>query len=1242
MCLPIPQNPMKPCIHPLPRKSAAWSLLAKALFPSRLSAEVPALHWLVASVIACLFLFGTLSAHAQQVTVNPPEIAGPLSNPLMGFRPDQDKWSQNPAYPTIVRHYIKWNEIENLESDTVQKIRDFCNTKWANLPAANIKVIPRVYIDWDSNLGNEYWPSDLQTGDWSSPEFKARVVRLIGRLGEVWDNDPRVAWVQTGLIGYWGEQENPVGVDEDGWGQRLSDAFTTAFKNKKMIVRNMNHWPSARFGVYWDSYGHPSQSGVSNSIRNFNAQGRHLTEVVEGEVAYNWGETTFDPLYGGEPSITLDNAQYTDNMIDAIRELHCTGLGWISDYSLTGGNGSTPANVRANAARMQREFGYRFHLNEFSCNARVEPGSNVDVQFKVKNTGSAPFYEDWPVAIVIVDQTTRQLLWKATLPNIDVRTWRPGSNYSRTTRSYQTPPQEHLVTASIPLPANLPVGEHLIGVTILEPLSRTPGVFFAIPNFFKQSQTQPLCRIGVGMNASGHTLGGIMFDDLITDEARSYTLTPQGPSFTLTAQASTQGVISQPAANGLYRKDTGVEVRATGQLGLGFSSWGGALAGSTRNPAVVVMDADKSISANYVPVPTFHLSTASTNGAVILSPPGGIYNLGTEVTVTANPSSGYALGSWSGDLSGSSSSTSITMTADKSVTANFVVAPIIGPTSFNVNGGGPAHVYEGITFDADGVRNSGGQTAAYTAAITNRANGVLYQSERHGSSFNYSIPLTNGDYRVTLMFAENHFSSANSRIFNVSLEGIQVITGLDIFARVGKNTAYDEAHIVSVSDGNLNIAFAATTNNAKISAIQVERTQRPNSFTLATSSNNGSVVYTPYKTAYDPGEIVTFAVIPSSGYEFTSWSGNASGSAAQTTVTMDGNKTVTANFGLSTPVTPINKNVLLVIGNIATPGAADLAIRDRLQSQGYTVQLVGDSASVTGDAIGKALVILSSTVASGNVSTKFQTVAVPLINWETGLQDELSFTTVSNQGTEAGQTALNIVLASHPLAGGLPTGDSTVTTVASGFSWGEPGGSPIIIARTANASNRPCIYAYESGSAMTVGTAPARRVHLFLQNQTFSTLNEDGLKLFDAAVSWAINQDSAGAGKGSGSLDYAAWVGGHSVAGGPQEDDDHDGVTNYEEYVFGQHPRNGASVHPITVSLSPLGGIFSYTRRRTTMSGLNYSIWYSTSLEGGSWIRDITAVHGVPVVDGDVETVPVTVSSALLAHSKLFIRVKAD
>ncbi|MGL4400624.1 MAG: InlB B-repeat-containing protein, partial [Luteolibacter sp.] len=688
------------------------------------------------------------------------------------------------------------------------------------------------------------------------------------------------------------------------------------------------------------------------------------------------------------------------------------------------------------------------------------------------------------------------------------------------------------------------------------------------------------------------------------------------------------GSISQPSSDGSYPQDTGVEVRATGRLGYGFSSWGGALAGSTTNPTTVVMDANKTISANYVPVPTYRLNVSSSNGAVTLSPPGGVYNVGAEVTLTAVPNSGFTLSSWTGDASGSSTSTTVTMTGDKSISASFIVALVTGPTRFNVNCGGTLHVNEGITFEADGARNSGGSAATYTAAITNRIDGTLYQSERWGNSFSYAIPLTNGDYRVTLMFAENHFGAANLRKFNVLLEGTQVISALDIFSNVGKNTAYNEAHITSVSDGTLNVAFTSVINNAKISAIGVERTQRPNSFTLTAVSNNGAVNVTPYKAAYDAGETVTITAIPSSGYQFSSWGGDVSGANAETTVIMNANQAVTANF---TPVLTTNSSVLLVVGNIANPGTADLAIRDRLQERGNSVQLVGDSVSTTGDVAGRDLVIISSTVGSGNISTKFQSVAMPVINWETALQDEMSFTTTTDQGTESGQSSLEITLPGHPLAAGLATGVRTVSNASGGYSWGEPGGRPVVIARVNHPNRKPCLYAYEANARMLVGKAPARRVHLFLQNDTFLSLNEDGLKLFDAAVSWSLDHD-----------DYASWIAGHELEGGPGDDDDRDGMTNYAEYVFGQDPMNGSSLNPITLPHLPAQDTMSYTRRRSALTGLDFSVWYSTTLEDGSWVKDTGAMEGLPVVIGEMETVPVTLSTPLLSHSRLFLRVHAE
>jgi hypothetical protein len=560
-----------------------------------------------------LFCLGFACVQAQMITVNPGEALGPLSNPLMGFRPDLGSAASRYPYPTLVRHYIRWNQIENSQSDTVQKIRDYCNAQWAGLPAANQKVIPRVYIDWDSASGNEYWPADLQTGDWSSQAFKDRVVRLIGRLGEVWDNDPRVAWVQVGIIGYWGEQENPVSVSQDGWAQRLGDAFKTAFKNKKYLVRNLNHFPGYEVGSYWDSFAHPSQANVRSTILTYNTQGRYLSQVMEGEVAYNWGEGTFDPKFGGEPEITLNNALYTDNLIDVIRELHCSALGWIASYKLDGSNGSNPATVSANAARVQKEFGYRFLITEFSCSARTEPGASLNVSFKVKNVGAAPFYENWPVAVVLINQSTRQIVWQASLSGTDTRTWVPGDNYNYTTRAYQTPAPERQVTASVTVPATLAKGEYLVGLSILEPSSGTPGVFFAVPGFFKESQTQPLCRLGIGVTASSHALTGISFDDPVNDDARYYTLNQppvlnQAPA--ITAQPQSLTVATGASAQ--------FSVTATGTPAPTYQWFfnGAPYVGATAN-TLSFTNARSTDAGDYTVTATNSLGSASSNKATL-------------------------------------------------------------------------------------------------------------------------------------------------------------------------------------------------------------------------------------------------------------------------------------------------------------------------------------------------------------------------------------------------------------------------------------------------------------------------------------------------------------------------------------------------------------------------------------------------------------------------------------------------
>lgn len=429
----------------------------------------------------------------KTITVKFVETNDAFPNPLKGFRIDAiNKHSRNQQYATLARCYIKWNEIENDESDTIEKIRNYCNKKWADVEQNNIKIIPRVYLDWDKQPNNEYWPADMKTGDYSSAQFIRRVKRLILRLGECWDNDPRVAWIQMGIIGYWGEQHSPAPTPE--MQKILGDTFSKAFKNKKILVRHADEFNDYNFGIYWDSWAHLQQingkkHGKGLLILNDEKQ-RYLYAPIEGETAYNWGKYKIQP--GDSPNDTLSTPNHLDFLLDSIRSLHCSALGWISAY-----DASIP-DVRKGAAEVQKAFGYRFVLNEFTCPKELVSGQKIPLKFSVTNVGSAPFYENWPVEFSLINPATNQPVWKTVLHNIDLRNWRPGDHWDSVRKIYLTPPKINIIESSVIIPdsKSLLPGKYIAALAIVDPSTMKPALRFAIDNCSKD-RYHPLCAVSV-------------------------------------------------------------------------------------------------------------------------------------------------------------------------------------------------------------------------------------------------------------------------------------------------------------------------------------------------------------------------------------------------------------------------------------------------------------------------------------------------------------------------------------------------------------------------------------------------------------------------------------------------------------------------------------------------------------------------------------------------------------------------
>ncbi len=215
---------------------------------------------------------------------------------------------------------------------------------------------------------------------------------------------------------------------------------------------------------------------------------------------------------------------------------------------------------------------------------------------------------------------------------------------------------------------------------------------------------------------------------------------------------------------------------------------------------------------------------------------------------------------------------------------------------------------------------------------------------------------------------------------------------------------------------------------------------------------------------------------------------------------------------------------VLFVTATALLNAGDAAVKKRLEALGYAVTVKGAAASVTADANGKDLVVISSTVTSGDVNTKFRTVAVPVLMWENALLDDMGMTgTVggTDYGTTGGQTQASIypLMCSratmytaatgwgdgcHDMTGGL-SGNIDLTRNATTFSWGKPNGNAVKIAYHAGDMNRPVVFGYDKGAVMPGLTAPARRVFLFLDDNSASTWTPRGQNLFDNAVYWATS-----------------------------------------------------------------------------------------------------------------------------------------
>jgi hypothetical protein len=274
---------------------------------------------------------------------------------------------------------------------------------------------------------------------------------LIAALGQRYDEQPRVAFIQLGLLGFWGEwhtyPRNELFASSQTQ-KRIVDAFHRAFPHKSLMARKPADYvgQQAWIGFHDDMF--PEDTDGSEGwkflplMRTAKRTNNWKRSVVGGEMVFN----------GNQPWLGKDIKTTRKRLADA----HFT---WIGPYCpALESSPSKQFTERAND--LVRHMGYEFKLNVVRHAAEVPTGKELQLSLEGENQGVAPFYYPWKVALGMLDDKGNLV---GQLPlDWDIRKWQPGKFSEK---------------ASLRVEAN--AGKYQLGLGILDPWTNLPAIALA-------------------------------------------------------------------------------------------------------------------------------------------------------------------------------------------------------------------------------------------------------------------------------------------------------------------------------------------------------------------------------------------------------------------------------------------------------------------------------------------------------------------------------------------------------------------------------------------------------------------------------------------------------------------------------------------------------------------------------------------------------------------------------------------
>jgi hypothetical protein len=362
--------------------------------------------------------------------------------------------------------------------------------------------------------------------------------------------------------------------------------------------------------------------------------------------------------------------------------------------------------------------------------------------------------------------------------------------------------------------------------------------------------------------------------------------------------------------SGQFPSGTDVQIEAIPDSGWSFANWAGALTGSA-NPTTINISGNKNITANFSQNCDRSLTIIiypPSAGSVTKTPDKTNYCNNEQVSLTANPITGYNFTSWIGVDSRSGVMAQVTMDTNKTIIASFGQIPVVNYTlslsksgngSVNVNG--TVHVLpwsgqfpSGTDVQIEAMPDVGWSFTNWTGDYTGSTNPI-------------SINI-NGDKTVTVNFGQNcdksltiNISPTNSGTIAKNPDKSNYCYNEQVTLTANPNEGYNFSSWVGADSSNGVSAQVTMSSNKTVTA---NFSQIPVvNYTLSLSkSGSGSVKVNetthtlPWSGQFVSGTDVQIEAIPDSGWSFTNWTGDYTGSTNPISININGDKTVTANF----------------------------------------------------------------------------------------------------------------------------------------------------------------------------------------------------------------------------------------------------------------------------------------------------------------------------------------------------------